>query len=119
MEERDLALIQAWIERDSELKKYMEEHENFERILDKKKEQLGVKLDTELGANDLKDIVRQYKKVYQEETGEEFPSDPYEQLVKSINAVFSSWNNERDPCAYYAVLPQHSQPLFGIEEREL
>ncbi|MCB9800048.1 MAG: pyruvate, phosphate dikinase [Candidatus Omnitrophica bacterium] len=71
------------------------EHEVFEHILESKKEQLGVKLDTELDPNDLKDIVRQYKKAYQDHTGEEFPSDPYEQLKKSINAVFASWNNPR------------------------
>ena len=69
--------------------------ETFEHILEKKKEQLRIKLDTELSANDLKDIVRQYKKAYQEHTGEEFPTDPYEQLIKSVNAVFSSWNNPR------------------------
>ncbi|MBN1687934.1 MAG: pyruvate, phosphate dikinase [Candidatus Omnitrophica bacterium] len=70
-------------------------HEKFEHILEKKKEQCGYKLDVELTGNDLKEIVRQYKKVYQEETGEEFPSDPYEQLSKAINAVFSSWHNPR------------------------
>ncbi|MBI2166781.1 MAG: pyruvate, phosphate dikinase [Candidatus Omnitrophica bacterium] len=70
-------------------------HETFEHILEKKKELLHVKQDTELKANDLKDIVRQYKKAYQEETGEEFPQDPYQQLVKAIDAVFNSWNNPR------------------------
>jgi len=71
------------------------EHDTFEHILEKKKEQCGVKLDTELTANDLKEIVRQYKKAYEEETGEEFPSDPFDQLTKSVNAVFNSWNNPR------------------------
>ncbi len=69
--------------------------ETFEHILEKKKHQVGAKADTDLSANDLKEIVRQYKKAYQEATGEEFPSDPYEQLTKSINAVFNSWNNPR------------------------
>jgi pyruvate,orthophosphate dikinase len=71
------------------------EHDVFEHILEGKKRQIGVKQDTELSANDLKEIVRQYKKAYQEHTGEEFPSDAYEQLTKSINAVFNSWNNPR------------------------
>jgi pyruvate, orthophosphate dikinase len=70
-------------------------HEHFEHIMEKKKEQLGVKLDTELNASDLKDLVRQYKKAYQQETGEEFPDQAYDQLTKSINAVFNSWNNPR------------------------
>ena len=70
-------------------------HDTFEHILEKKKEQLGIKLDTQLTANDLKELVRLYKKAYLEETGEEFPSDPYEQLTKTIDAVFNSWNNPR------------------------
>lgn len=70
-------------------------HDKFEHILEKKKGQTGAKLDTDLSAADLKEIVRQYKKAYQEETGEEFPSDPFEQLIKSVNAVFNSWNNPR------------------------
>ncbi len=70
-------------------------HETFEHILEKKKKQVHVTLDTELSANDLKDVVRQYKQAYQQETGEEFPQDPYEQLKKAINAVFQSWNNPR------------------------
>lgn len=70
-------------------------HEIFEEILEKKKKQVHAEQDTELKANDLKDVVRLYKKAYQEETGEEFPSDPYEQLVKAVNAVFQSWNNPR------------------------
>lgn len=70
-------------------------HDTFEHILEHKKEQRNVKLDTDLNANDLKDLVRQYKEAYRKETGEEFPSDPYEQLFKSINAVFQSWNNPR------------------------
>lgn len=71
------------------------QHDTFEHILEKKKEHAGVKLDTELSANDLKDVVRQYKKAYLDETGEEFPNDPFDQLTKSINAVFNSWNNPR------------------------
>ncbi|MFA6600228.1 MAG: pyruvate, phosphate dikinase [Candidatus Omnitrophota bacterium] len=74
-------------------------HDVFEHILEGKKHQIGVKLDTELSANDLKEIVRLYKKAYQENTNEEFPSDAYDQLTKTINAVFNSWNNPR-ACRY-------------------
>ena len=70
-------------------------HEEFERILQSKKDQLQVKNDVDLSANDLKDVVRQFKKIYQEHTHEEFPSDPRIQLAKTINAVFNSWNNPR------------------------
>ncbi|HOW59514.1 MAG TPA: pyruvate, phosphate dikinase [Candidatus Omnitrophota bacterium] len=70
-------------------------HDEFEHVLEKKKQQVGVKTDTELNANDLKDIVRQYKKIYQDHTNEEFPQDPFEQLIKAVNAVFNSWNCPR------------------------
>ncbi len=70
-------------------------HEEFEHVLDQKKKHVGAKQDTDLNPNDLKDIVRQYKKLYQEKTGEEFPSDPKTQLAKAIDAVFSSWHNAR------------------------
>ncbi|MBI4711434.1 MAG: pyruvate, phosphate dikinase, partial [Candidatus Omnitrophica bacterium] len=70
-------------------------HDYFEHVLEKKKQQVGAKTDTELNANDLKDVVRQYKKIYLDHTKEEFPQDPFEQLVKATNAVFNSWNNPR------------------------
>ncbi len=70
-------------------------HEDFEHILESKKEHLGVKNDVDLSARDLKEIVRLYKKIYLENTGEEFPNDAKTQLVKAINAVFNSWNNPR------------------------
>ncbi|MFA5166990.1 MAG: pyruvate, phosphate dikinase [Candidatus Omnitrophota bacterium] len=70
-------------------------HDDFEHVLEKKKQQVGAKSDTELNANDLKDVVRQYKKIYLDHTKEEFPQDPFEQLVKAANAVFNSWNNAR------------------------
>ena len=69
--------------------------DDFEHVLEKKKQQVGAKSDTELNANDLKDVVRQYKKIYLDHTKEEFPQDPFEQLVKATNAVFNSWNNPR------------------------
>ncbi len=70
-------------------------HDDFEHVLEKKKQQVGAKTDTDLNANDLKEVVRQYKKVYQDHTGEEFPQDPFDQLVKAVNAVFNSWNCPR------------------------
>jgi len=69
--------------------------EEFEKILDSHKKKNGVKLDTELTAENLMDIVADYKKLYREKTGEDFPQDPKEQLWKAIDAVFGSWNNER------------------------
>lgn len=70
-------------------------HEDFEKVLEKKKHQVNAKQDTDLNENDLKDIVRLYKKLVLDDTGEEFPTDPKIQLEKSITAVFGSWNNPR------------------------
>jgi len=70
-------------------------HEKFEHILESKKHQIGVKNDVDLSARDLKEIVRQYKKAYQEHAGEEFPNDAKTQLIKAIDAVFNSWHNPR------------------------
>ena len=70
-------------------------HEAFEHILEEKKRAVNAKLDTDLTTGDLKDIVAQYKAAYKKHTKEDFPSDPWQQLLKSINAVFESWNNER------------------------
>jgi len=67
----------------------------FEKYLEEKKEEKGVKYDSELTGDDLKDIVKKYKQVYKEETGEEFPQDPMVQLKRAIEAVFKSWNNPR------------------------
>jgi pyruvate,orthophosphate dikinase len=70
-------------------------HVEYEKILDAQKEKKGVKLDTELDTEDLKEVVKNYKALYKKHTGEDFPQDPKEQLWKSINAVFGSWNNDR------------------------
>ncbi len=67
---------------------------NFEKELEKMKEEKGVKLDTELDAEDLKKLVERFKEIYKEH-GKEFPQDPWEQLWNAINAVFGSWMNER------------------------
>ncbi len=67
----------------------------FEEMIAEKKAALDVQDDTELTADDWKDLVDQFKKCYREETGEEFPDDPAEQLWGGITAVFESWNNDR------------------------
>lgn len=71
------------------------EKNKFEEVLTNKKNEKGVELDTQLTAEDLKDVVKKYKVVYKQALGEEFPQDPAEQLEKAITAVFASWNNDR------------------------
>ncbi|XP_027916592.1 pyruvate, phosphate dikinase, chloroplastic-like [Vigna unguiculata] len=70
-------------------------HSLFEEKLEKLKSVKGVKLDTELAAHDLKDLVEQYKNVYLEARGEKFPSDPTTQLELAVKAVFNSWDSPR------------------------
>ena len=67
----------------------------FEALIDKMKEQKGVKQDVELDANDLKELANQFKAEYKEKIGKDFPSGPKEQLVEAIKAVFRSWDNPR------------------------
>ncbi len=67
----------------------------FEVILERKKQAKGVKLDTELDADDLKELVHEFKKAIKEKTGNNFPEDPMKQLWGAIGAVFGSWNNDR------------------------
>ncbi len=67
----------------------------FEKLIDEMKEAKGVKLDTELDADDLKKLAQMFKAEYKEKIGEDFPSDPVEQLVGAIKAVFRSWENPR------------------------
>ena len=71
------------------------EKPKFDKILDGAKEAKGITLDTDLNADDLKEIVRQYKELYKKEKGEDFPQDPKLQLISAVEAVFKSWNNER------------------------
>ncbi len=70
-------------------------HEHFEELLDRHKEQQGYTLDTDLSADDWKDLVERYKKRVREEKGEPFPQDPHAQLWGAIGAVFGSWMNQR------------------------
>ena len=67
----------------------------FENKIDEAKEAKGVKDDTELTADDLKELVEEFKAIYKEEQGEDFPQDPKTQLTYAIEAVFRSWNNPR------------------------
>jgi len=67
----------------------------FERVLDEIKEAKGVEDDTQMTADDLKQVVEQFKGLYKEEMGHDFPQDPKEQLMESITAVFRSWDNPR------------------------
>ncbi|MEG0109586.1 MAG: pyruvate, phosphate dikinase [Oscillospiraceae bacterium] len=67
----------------------------FEKILEAAKDAKGVKMDTELDANDLKELVKKFKGLYKEKMGEDFPVEPKEQLLAAIKAVFRSWDNPR------------------------
>ncbi len=67
----------------------------FERVLDEIKESKGAKYDTDLNADDMKEIVVRFKEIYKEKMGVEFPQDPKVQLMEAIKAVFRSWDNPR------------------------
>ena len=67
----------------------------FEGILDEIKEAKGAKFDTDLTADDLKEVIARYKAIYKEKMGEDFPQDPKVQLMEAVKAVFRSWDNER------------------------
>ncbi len=67
----------------------------FEELIDKMKEEKGVKQDVELTAEDLKELAREFKAEYKAKIGTDFPSDPKEQLMGAIKAVFRSWDNPR------------------------
>ena len=67
----------------------------FEELIDKMKESRGVTMDTELTAEDLKELAQQFKAEYKAKVGTDFPTDPVEQLMGAIKAVFRSWDNPR------------------------
>ncbi|MDR2425142.1 MAG: pyruvate, phosphate dikinase [Prevotellaceae bacterium] len=71
------------------------DHDPFEVIIDRMKKNKGVTLDTELSADDLKELVAQFKAAVREKTGNDFPTDPWQQLWGAIMAVFNSWMNDR------------------------
>ncbi len=70
-------------------------HEHFEHAIEGLKKKVGAKLDTDLTADQLKELVGLYKAVYKKHVGKPFPTDPFKQLELSINAVFGSWNSSR------------------------
>jgi len=72
-----------------------EDHDPFEVLIDAQKAKRGVKNDTDLTTEDLKELVAAFKKAIKEQTGEEFPTNPWDQLWGAICAVFGSWMNER------------------------
>ena len=67
----------------------------MDKMLEDLKEEKGYKLDTEVTAEELKELVAKFKAYYHETFGEDFPSDPYEQLIEAVTAVFRSWDNPR------------------------
>ncbi len=71
------------------------EHEEFEHQIHKLKDEKKAKLDTDLSADDLKELVKRYKVVYKKHVGSDFPQDPKQQLMLAINAVFNSWNGNK------------------------
>ena len=70
-------------------------HHDFEQVLQSVKEEEGKEFDSDLDVDDLKLVIDRYRKLYRKVTGEDFPTDPIVQLFKAIDAVFSSWNNDR------------------------
>ncbi len=67
----------------------------FERLLDEYKEKVGAKYDTDLSADNLKEIAEKFKQLYKEDQGKDFPQDPKEQMLEAAKAVFRSWDNPR------------------------
>ena len=68
---------------------------DMDKMLDELKESKGYKLDTEVTAEELKELVKKYKAYYKKVFGEDFPANPYDQLIEAVNAVFRSWDNPR------------------------
>jgi pyruvate, orthophosphate dikinase len=71
------------------------EGERFEELIEERKQRAGVSEDTELSVDDLKELTASFRAVFEEETGEDFPQDPEQQLEQAIGAVFDSWTGER------------------------
>jgi pyruvate,orthophosphate dikinase len=74
---------------------HKDEIDPFEAIIDRRKKEKGIRLDTELSADDMKDLVTMFKQAIKQRTGHDFPEEPMVQLWGAIGAVFGSWNNER------------------------
>jgi len=67
----------------------------FEKEIDAIKEKKGIKYDVEMTADDLKELIKRFKKIYKDAMGEDFPQEPKVQLIEAVRAVFRSWDNER------------------------
>lgn len=106
------AIVEAWVKRVPEQSRFVYDsyrrfitmyadivmqvgREDFEEAIGHMKEQRGTKFDTDLSADDLKELVGQYLQLFQKKTGKAFPQDPWEQLFSAIQAVFRSWGNPR------------------------
>ncbi len=72
-----------------------EDHDPFEVIIEEQKEKKGVKNDTDLTTDDLKELVKNFKAAVKKQTGEDFPANPWDQLWGAVCAVFGSWMNDR------------------------
>src|SRR5437660_7173308 len=83
-----------WIQMVGSVVLEIEKHA-FEEVFDGKKKQKKAKLDTDLDAKALKEVIAEYKKVVKKHTGRDFPQEPHEQLVMARDAVFRSWQNDR------------------------
>ncbi|MGZ8433069.1 MAG: pyruvate, phosphate dikinase, partial [Candidatus Binatia bacterium] len=86
------------------------------QILESKKTRRGIRNDTELSADDLRELVSEYKREIESRLGKEFPEDPYEQLWGAIGAVFGSWNNDR-AIAYRELyrIPHHWGTAINVQ----
>ena len=71
------------------------DHDEFEAMIESKKKELGIKLDTDLDVDALKELVESFKQIIEQNIGKKFTQDPKEHLQMAIDAVFSSWNNQR------------------------
>jgi pyruvate,orthophosphate dikinase len=76
-------------------KRHENEHEPFDAVMDGLKHEVGVQEDTQLGEEHLRELVKRFKALIRERTGKAFPSDPMDQLMGAVGAVFGSWMNER------------------------
>ncbi|MGA1266645.1 MAG: PEP/pyruvate-binding domain-containing protein, partial [Phycisphaerales bacterium] len=76
-------------------KRHENEHEPFDAVMDGLKHEVGVQEDTQLGEPHLRELVKRFKALIKERTGKAFPSDPMDQLMGAVGAVFGSWMNER------------------------
>ncbi|MFM8791785.1 MAG: PEP/pyruvate-binding domain-containing protein, partial [Solirubrobacterales bacterium] len=76
-------------------KRHENEHEPFDEVMDGLKHQLGIKEDTDLTEEALRELIKRYMQLIKERTGKSFPQDPFTQLMGAVGAVFGSWMNER------------------------